>query len=327
MITFIYITCRENPRLEWFVDSLYSQVIDSKFDIRKIQLVVVDYELQYKPNRRDYISTIINSRFEYVHVPPKPNPYQGPYKLTKINYHSCSVPRNTGICYAKYQYIAFIDDLSVMEPNSFNEIIECAKKNIVVAFAYKKVYELSVENGSIKTKREHPGGIDSRWNQGSEFRQIGGSQLFGYSASPLDVLLRVNGYDQICDSMGGEDYQYGMRVEKLRVPIFYNRKVIFYESEEYADQGNIFIRRDPLLTKETYDSLMKKYGITRRWVPDARTDLSHLVLDMLTRDKYLSEGNTYTLKELVTRIQNGGTFDSDFHPDMKTIEGVFIRDL
>jgi hypothetical protein len=328
MLSFVYITCRNNPRLEWFIDSLYNQANDIGFDLSKIQIVIVDYELQYQDSRKEYVSNIIKNRFEYIHVPPKPSPYQGPYKLTKVNYHTCSTPRNTGICYTKYDYIAFIDDLSVMEPNSFKEIVECARRNIVVAFAYKKVYELCVENGNIVHKREHAGGIDSRWNQGSEFRKIGGSQLFGYSASPLEVILNVNGYDEICTSMGGEDYQYGIRVEKTGVEIFYNRNVVFNESEEFADQGNVFIRRDPLLGNDEYYELMKKYGVTHRMVPNGRTDLSHFILDLLTRNKYLAEGNSYNLRELRNLGKNNMlSFETKFDTNMKSLEGVLLRDM
>ena len=76
----------------------------------------------------------------------------------------------------------FIDDLSVIGPGSVNEIIKCAKRKLTVAFAYKKVFELNVENGKILHKREHTGGIDPRLLQpGSPLRKIGGSQLYGYS--------------------------------------------------------------------------------------------------------------------------------------------------
>jgi hypothetical protein len=151
--------------------------------------------------------------------------------------------------------------------------------------------------------------------------------VFGYSASPLSVILQVNGYDEICNTMGGEDYHYGMRLEKLGIPIYYNRNVVFYESEELADQCNVFLRRNPLLTKEKYHELMTKYNITKRWVPDARYDLVTLVLDMLTRNKPWAEGNAYILSELRTYIQNGGTFNNVFDRDTKSIEGLYYRDL
>ena len=240
---------------------------------------------------------------------------------------SASLARNTGVCYVSNDYVFFIDDLSVLEPGSFKHMVEYATKKIVVAFGYKKVWELQVENGNIVNKREHEGGIDFRLRQGDSFRQIGGSQLYGYSGSPLSVLLSVNGYDEICNSVAGEDYHYGMRIEKIGTPIFYSSKVLFYESEEFADQGNVFLRRDPLLSEQQYTELMKRFNIVRRWTPGARTDVSHLILDMLARNKSWTEGNNYTLTDLRRTIQSGGSFNREFDKDIKTLDGLFLRDI
>jgi glycosyltransferase involved in cell wall biosynthesis len=323
MLSFVYTTCRKNSKFEWFIDSLYNQVIDQKFDTSKIEIVMVDFELQYDDSRRETMQQIVNNRFQFTHVAPMPSPWQGKHKLTSRNCFSASLARNTGICYVSNSYVFFIDDLCVLEPGSFKHMVEYAQQNIVVAFAYKKVWDLEVDNGNITNKRETQAGTDSRWNQGPEFRRIGGSQLFGYSGSPLSILISVNGYDEICNSIGGEDYHYGMRIEKLNIPIFYSRNVIFYESEDLSDQGNVFLRRDPLLETDVYSNLLKKYGAAQRWVPNARTDISHFVLDLLTRNKSWTEGNNYNLVELRKTKQFTTTFD----PDLKTLDGVYLRDL
>jgi len=323
MLSFIYTTCRKNPKFEWFVDSLFNQVNEENFDISKIEIVMVDFELQYDESRRETMSQIVNNRFKFTHVEPMPSPWQGKHRLTSRDCFSASLARNTGICYVSNPYVFFIDDLSVLEPGSFKHMVEHATQNIVVAFAYKKVWDLEVEYGTIKNKRETQAGTDSRWNQGPEFRRIGGSQLFGYSGSPLSVLLSVNGYDEICNSIGGEDYHYGMRVEKLNVHIHYSRKVVFYESEDLADQGNVFLRRDPLLTAEHYSQLLQQYGVSKRWVTNARTDISHFVLDLLTRNKSWTEGNNYILSDL----RNTKAFQNNFNTDMKTLDGEYLRNL
>jgi hypothetical protein len=51
------------------------------------------------------------------------------------------------------------------------------------------------------------------------------------------------------------------------------------------------------------------------------------VLDLLTRDKTWTEGNDYNLAELRKTIQNGDAFLNTFDQDIKTIEGVLLRDL
>ena len=327
MITFVYTTCRKDPKFQWFVDSLYNEVTAESFDSSKLQIVLVDFELQYDESRKDTMKAIIDNRFEFIHVSSKPSPWQGKYRVTSKDCFSASLARNTGICYAKHSYVVFVDDLSVLSPGSFKNIVEYSKEQLIVAFSYKKVWDLEVEHGAIKYKREEPSGLDSRWNQGSDFRKIGGSQLFGYSASPLSVLLSVNGYDEICNSIGGEDYHYGMRIEKLSIPISYSKHVLFYESEDHADQGNVFLRRDPLMSTDEYTLLMKRYEIPQRWNQDATTDVSHLVLDMLIRNKSWTEGNDYHLTDVRNKIQRGGTFDTSFNPYLKTLDGVFLRDL
>jgi hypothetical protein len=139
--------------------------------------------------------------------------------------------------------------------------------------------------------------------------------------------VKVNGYDELHNTMGGEDYNYGTRLEKTGTPIYYSKNVLFLESEELADQGNIFIRRDPLLDDSKYNMLLKKYGVVRRWDPSGRKDLSHLLLDLLTRNKSLAEGNDYNLSMLRTHILNGGGFKTKFDINEKLIDGVFIKDL
>ena len=325
MISFVYITCRKNPILEWFVDSLYNQILEDNFDLKLIQIVIVDFELQYDNSRKEYIKNIINNRFDFIHVPPKPTPYQGLHRLTSQNYFCASNARNTGIIYSEHPYLVFVDDLSVLGDNSFKEIVKCAKEQIVVGFAYKKVYDLSVENGKIITKTECVSGTDHRINlSNSTFHQISGCQLYGYSASPKSVLFRVNGYDELCASMGGEDYNYGMRIEKLQIKIYYNKNVMFYESEGPQYKDNIFIRRDPKLSKELYTNLLRKYNVEKRYVECNVYDLSHFFLDLLTRQNYwYSEGNNYILEELCKKKK----FQTNFDKDMKSIDGLYLKDL
>ena len=324
-MTFIYTTCRKDPKLKWFVDSLYNQILDASFDIANIQLVIVDFELQYDETRRTRFSGIVNGRFDFVHVTPKPSPWQGAHRLTKMNCFSASLSRNTGICYARNPYVFFIDDLCVLAAGSFKHMVEYAKKQIIVGFSYKKVHDLVVVNGHVESVRETPSGIDTRYHL-DIFTRLPGSSLFGYSASPLNAILSVNGYDEICNSVAGEDYNYGIRVEKAGNEIYYSKHVLFYETEDTVDEVT-FLRRDPYITDGEYGELMKRFNIIKRWDLNGRTDISHLVLDLLTRDKTWTEGNDYNLSELRSLIQNGGPFPATFDPDMRTIEGILLRDL
>lgn len=328
MITFIYTTCRKNPKFEWFIDSLYNQALEEKYDISTIEIVMVDFELQYDESRRETMKQIVNNRFKFVHVEPMPSQWQGKHKICSRDCFSASLARNTGICYASNPYVFFVDDLSVLEPGSFKYMIEYAKQNLIIAFAYKKVWDLEVENGVIIHKREEPSGIDTRWDQGDDFRRIGGTQLYGYSGSPIEHILKINGFDEKHNSIGYEDLDYGYRLEKCGLEIYYSKKVVYNESESLADQGNLFLRRDPLLTPEQYSQLMTKFNVPKRLNENARTDVSHLFVDMLLmRNNIWTEGNSYTLTYLRARLKDGQPIHIPFDPEVRTIDGVLLRDL
>lgn len=340
MISFVYISCRKDPKFEWFVDSLYNHIQTAKYDPRKIQIVFVDFELQYDPERFDlYYKKCIQGRFDvnYKHVAPMPSAWQGKHKISSVDCFSAALARNTGVCYCKHDYVVFVDDLSVLDnkPRTFTNIFKYAKQKLTICFSYKKVWNLKVESGKIISKEERPPhGIDSRWNLFKEGqpRLMGGGQFYGFAALPIDVLLQINGYDEICNDVSGEDYHFGIRLSKLNIPIYYSKDVTFYESvEESGQHNNVFHRRDALLSEDDYQKLMDKYNITKRYVDGARTDISHILLDMLTRDKTWTEGNDYNLKDLRNEYLIKGELNfKDPKYDktkFKTLDGIFLHEL
>jgi hypothetical protein len=324
MITFIYSTCRKNPKFDWFIDCLYNQAVECNFF--GIQIVLVDFQLQYDKTRIETYKKIVDKRFDFVHVEPKPSAFQGKYRFSSKDYFAPAIPRNTGVCYAKHKYLLFIDDLSVMAPNSLRKIIDYSEKNIVVAFAYTKCYNLNVNNGNIITFDPVKGFEDHRLSidSSSDLTPIRGSQFYGYAACPIDVLLSINGYDEICNTIGQEDCNFGVRLEKTGKSIFFSKDVIFYESEEGAFNDNIFTRLNRDIPEDLYRNLMKQYGITQRWHEGPFTQIS-LMVDLLARDKTWTEGNNYNLKDLRIKIFKGGSFDIE--TDAKTVDGILSKEL
>ena len=326
MITFIYSTCRKTPMLEWFVDSLYNQANEIVFDLSKMQIVIVDFELQSRD--QDEIKGIINNRFDFVHVQPKPSCYQGKYRITSQDFFAAGNARNTGVCYAKYRYIAFIDDLSIMAPNSFSSLVDCAKRNIIVGFSYKKTLEMKVENGNLIShsnfaEEDHRLSLEPI----EEYRRIKGNQLYGYNACQLDAILKINGYDEITNTVGQEDCHFGIRLAKAGYDIYYARDILFYESEERAHTDNIFIKREITLDESVYRQLMIDYNITSRYCESNSFQNVNFILDLTTKDTYWTHGNDYTLSEVREIILNGGTFSNSFSRDAKTFDGFFLKDL
>jgi hypothetical protein len=255
-----------------------------------------------------------------------PSAWQGKYKLTANNYFCASVARNTGVCYAKYDYLTFVDDLSIMSPGLVAAVISSCNSSYTMAYGYKKVYNLEVDNGSVVNCLEHQAGIDSRWHLGP-IANINGSSFFGYISLPLEHLLKVNGYDEICNSIGGEDYNLGVRLEKSGISLRYLNSSFYYESENVGSQDVSFFRIDPLLSNIEYKSLMNKFSIKTRWVENGRTDVSHLLLDMVFSGSCWTRGNNYNLRELREYILNGGKIDTTFSDNLQTCYGVFLKEL
>jgi hypothetical protein len=236
-LSIIYLTSRQEPKVEWFVDSLYNQ---SKINRISPQIVFVDTRVWYDgESRKKHFSDIVDGRFDFKHVAPKDTVWQGHRRLTKEDYFCASSARNTGCMYAKGDYLLFVDDLSVLLPNWLSNAIHAAKNKYVVCGAYKKVKNLIVNNGGIVNFEEFPQGVDSRWNRGSDTGIIPwyGSALYGCSfGCTTESFLQVNGFDELLDGQGGEDYDFGIRIERHGEKIFYNRNMTTYESEELHAQ-------------------------------------------------------------------------------------------
>ena len=288
-----YITNRHQPQFQWFVDSLCRQVGSDTFP----EIIFIDSVLWEKGGeRRTELAAIVAGRFPYRHEAPKPCVWCGPTRLTQRNYFAAANTRNTGACYASRDYIFFVDDLSVLMGDWLKEARHAAQHRYVVGGAYKKAFEMVVEGGELKSARFTAGGTDSRWGIGSVggIVPIGGGQLYGCSFGiPMHRFLEVNGQDEACDSMGGEDYYLGLSLEKLGVPIFYNINLYSVESEEGHGQGPVFLRLDKGLGQSSLDHLAKK----RQHGPRAM-------------------GNNFNLAEIRRNVLNGGGFPVPVEPSL-----------
>jgi hypothetical protein len=241
-LTVCYITCRRNCHFPWFADSLALQGFTG--------LVIFVDQWKGEGDTNSETDTTFNSYpFQILHVEPKPYIWSGKYRVTSRNYFSAASFRNTGLCYAPDGWIAFVDDLAVLMPGWLSTVQEYMTKegNHVVCGAYKKVYELNVVDGVAKSWREEPSGIDSRWGQGNDSGgvQIGGAALFGCSfAAPVEAMLAINGLDEDCDPVGGEDWTCGYMLQYQGYHVWYDRRMLTLESEEDHHKEEPFLRVD-----------------------------------------------------------------------------------
>ncbi len=294
-LSVVYVTRRAEPRFDWFADSLASQLGGEE----SLEVVFVDGF--HSAGRSAALAGIVRGRFPYRHVPPKPSPLSGPYRLTAREYFAAASARNTGIVYARHPYVVFVDDVSVLLPGWWKEVRRAARLRYVVAGAYQKHFEMTVEDGLLVASRSEPAGIDSRWALGDSggLVPIPGGQLYGSSVGvPRDALLAVNGFDELCDSAGGEDYQLGVRLEWAGEAIYYSRAMLTVESEELHRQGAALGGIDRTLDEAAYMSLLRTFGVGRR-TTDGPREMGFMVLDILYGTHSVrSLGNSYSLAEL-----------------------------
>lgn len=238
-----YVSCRRNPRIQWWLDSLFLQW-DKKTPLK---LIVVDFHRDTHMEYAVMAKPFTDLGVKFIHTVPAPTVWQGPHRLTQRDYWAAANQRNTAICYADDGYIAFCDDLSVLMPGWLDAVLAAQRDGYIACGAYKKVRELQVVNGVPEHYVEFPAGIDHRivLIKGDEPVKCQGGWFYGYSASPVEALLHINGYDSDgCDSMGGEDYIAGWMLERAGYKLKYCKRMLAFESEEAHGEEPSMLRLD-----------------------------------------------------------------------------------
>lgn len=253
-LTIVYITARKEPRIEWFIQSLERQA-----DIEKVEIIVVDLYFPNSPHPSCGLPSTLR------HVAPKPNVWQGEYRLTKENWWAISNARNTGVCLCKTEWIAFCDDRCVLAPTWMQSVRKAMMEGYAVSGSYEKRTGMAVDDGIIA----NPGtliGVDHRNPKGhmTEPEQTFGDGYYGCtSACPLEWCLEMNGWDENCDSLGLEDVVFGNRlVANGRITKFDPRMKIIEDRSPEACQ-NMPLRTDKDRHLEPRDKshiLLERFG-------------------------------------------------------------------
>ena len=322
-VSVVYVTHRERPRFDWFADSLSAQL-----GADPVEVIVVDG--LHSDERVAELEEIVRGRFPYRHVPPKPTPWNGPYRLTHTEYFAAASARNTGIVHATAPYVAFVDDCAVLMPGWWDEVRAAARHGYVVAGAYEKADAMVVRDGRLVEQQAVDEGRhvnDIRWELGDEgsLRQIVGGQLYGCSfGAPRKLLVRVNGLDELCDPVGQSDCQLGFRLERAGARILYSRRMLSVESMEQYDQPTL-PRLKRTLTPGAYMRQLALFGVEFRTRIGKAWDNAHMLFDVLHgTDAFRSVGNGYDLATLTPRSLE--TVVAGF-PDRYWFDGTPLAEL
>lgn len=237
---------RKDPKIQWFLESLDRE---TGGDYSRIKIVIVDFWATDPEGMKTYgrMGWAQDTR-PIFHKPVKPCVWQGPHRLTKQDWFAASNARTTALCHAPDGWIVYCDDLAVLMPGWLNAVREAMAGNYIVLGAYKKVKNLVVENGAVRSCWEFPQGLDSRWPAGSDSGPVPatGGMMYGCSvAMPVEALLTINGWpEDLCDGLGSEDYCCGLALENAGYTFKYDRRMLTLESEEDHHTGPVFRKED-----------------------------------------------------------------------------------
>lgn len=314
MLTIAYLTFRLHPRFEWFCASLARELRSTNTDATAVQVIVIDGRLWYEgDHRRLGMLDACGNRFRFEHYAPKPSIWQGPTRLTSRDFFCAASVRNTALCYARGTHVAFVDDLSVLLPGWLMKHQQAMVSGYVLAGTTCKNKNIIVDtDGSIRNFDTFPPGQDSRIGRLYEDPQpINGDWLYGGTFSvPLERALQVNGQDEQCDTIGGEDYDFGVRLARTGVRMYITRNGT-YEDEDGHHAEAPMVRVD------------------KPWPGQDGPYSSNYLLKRLTSEagRTAPLGNVFDLRTLRDRVLAGEGFPVPTGPDTHWVDGQPLKEI
>lgn len=311
---------------EWWIKSLLRQ----EGYTPDIRVIVVDFWAQAMPDLNWTEKDVEERRWQFirvagrdiVHVPPKPNIWNGPHRLTKEHWWACANQRNTAVCLCDTDWITFTDDVSVLLPGWLKGVLNAQRDNYIMFGSYRKVRDLVVEDGIVKSFTDSGAGHDSRWrNTRSDLHSCAGEWLFGCSlALPIQALLDINGWPEDCDSLSFEDVCTGVVLGNTNKYAFrYDRASTTFESEELHSGGLVMRRED-----WHFENGKPMPG------GNGGNDCSHAILNIAKSSKrfthYLGDGFG-NISDLRSHVLAGGTFPIRSHPEHHFWTKQALKDL
>ena len=256
-VTIAYSTARPEPRLDWLIDGIEQQAVPGD----RIEMIIVDAlgrpapSIGFRPIPP--IARVVETR-------PKPCVWQGAQRVTSRDWWAASNARNTSIalCDARSDYLVFVDDRCRIGPRWMAEIRagERSRASAIVG-SYDKH-----EDGRVSSdhrRRTHPRGIDG----------CPGGWLFGGTiALPLEWCLEVNGFEEGCDGLSGEDYIFGLMLTNAGRRIDF-RPDLLVRQERSAGTGHGLARTDKGTSpRDKSHAALARFGARSRteMTPDLR---------------------------------------------------------
>lgn len=195
------ITARDQPRYEWLFDALAMQARpDDEIEIVIVDLFDRSIDTLVPIDRRSTPSAIRRIQVS----PPKPNPWQGEFRVTRRDLHGIANARNTALCLATHDYVAFVDD-RVRLGHRWLETVrhhEATRTSAICGPCDRDVLGTGrqLDDRKERAPKGHSG-CSGDWFYGGNF------------ALPLEWALEINGCEEATDPVGRQDRVMGWMLE------------------------------------------------------------------------------------------------------------------
>jgi hypothetical protein len=273
-LTVVYVTARHEPKIEWFFESLHRE---TGKDYSNTKIIVID---TFWEQRTKIYCPIINVKYRT----PKPSIWQGEHRITKEDWWAKCNALNTGICLCDTEWIAFVDDRSVLSHGWLQCVQDSMIHEYAVCGSYEKRSGMKVENGEITDPGELLG-QDIRTQRGFPHRTT--DWYGGSGALPLEWCLLVNGFpEDICDGLGFEDIAFGILLRNNNLDMRYDSRMRIIEDRTPTEiDGALKRASKPSPNEDKYQA--KDYRI----------------LSIMGESKV--SGNSYDIRELRQKVLRG----------------------
>lgn len=314
-------TARRQPQFQWAADSFARALEHSLFPV---ELLVVDMMLwgDTADRRRAELAQAVAGRFPYTHVPPKPSPWQGPWRKTLGDYFAISSARNTALALARGEYVCYFDDCIALDEKYLLHMSHAAARGLALAGTFKGWNTAKVVDGRVIEGALHDAGND---NRGTNLISAPGGWFYALCCgAPLDAFLAINGFDERFDGAGGgEDCSAGVCIQRAGYKVVYDPGCLVHQilethrpcCEDDSTGQTVYRKQKELILKA-----------------DGKPHYANEILvEALAEDQQRARslGNEFELRELRAKVlrEGYGAFPTTFALDTDWRDGQKLSEM
>ena len=285
-ISVVLVTKRKEPRFDWALESLKNQTF------KDFEYIIVD---GYWHQRKDEVKNLVEKngiKFPVLHIPDKPTRWRG--QRPQI-----SNARNTGLIFARGEYIVHHDDNCKMPLNWLEKHLKWLEKGYFVAGSWIGYQFIIGDNQGV----EGSYGPEYRIKLIQEPKVMTGGWFFcGNCSYPLNPVLDINGFDEEYDGeIGQEDLQLGMRLENKGLKMIFDPTNLV----EYYMMTHRYEKMIAPVNKILKDGVphFSNEWLTQKFMDDHGRVMPYgNVIDLKGTKKMMKEGN-YSIEKMYEMME------------------------